>query len=717
MTSTNQTWHRYLIGIIVAVLLSMLGLAGGGQPARAADGASDGSGISLLINGFSPAIPTEGSILSLNGIVDNYSNEELTNVSLNLRITSWVMESREDIAQTQAGNPIDNIALDGSERAITALLGVGARSAWQVGIPMSTLPLPTVGVYGLGVEVHGTRSDGTTADTTAWTFLTWVPDQTQVSTTKLVWLWPVASFPAQDSEGIFLGPRPATQFALSGRLNRLATMAAGRPVGWIIDPQVLQAARQMSGAYRIYLDNTVKVGTHSADAAAWLKTLEKSAVVTPTPKPHSNTGPAPTPAPTPASIRVLPYSNVDTTALNRAGMTADAVLAVSTAAPIATAVLGRPTSGSILWAPDGSFDDASLALASTTGTSAVVMSDTAMPPDPAVDFTPSGMTTLQAGGRNLRALLIDSGLSAPLNQSIMNAADVIAARQRFLAETTMISMEIPDQSRTIVMGPASTLWDPSDDLVRSLFSAIDAAPWLQLTSLDSALGAEASSVPRSSPTYNESNMAREVQQTYLHDVHSTQIQTSILGSVIANPANVTNPIDEALIRAESSAWRIDPGLGVTLLSRVTAVVKDQTDGVQIVSRGTITMAGETGIVPVTIANSLDRDVTVNVKLIGTPSARLVSESLSDVTIPAGRKLSIELPARVIGSGPLPVSVQMTTNDGRDFGEATPLQLQSTAYTRAAGWVVLTAFCALAVFVVFGIARRIRNARRASRLEP
>ena len=40
-----------------------------------------------------------------------------------------------------------------------------------------------------------------------------------------------------------------------------------------------------------------------------------------------------------------------------------------------------------------------------------------------------------------------------------------------------------------------------------------------------------------------------------------------------------------------------------------------------------------------------------------------------------------------------------------------ITVTSTAYSRAAAWVVALAFLAIAVFVVVGIVRRIRAARR------
>jgi hypothetical protein len=58
-----------------------------------------------------------------------------------------------------------------------------------------------------------------------------------------------------------------------------------------------------------------------------------------------------------------------------------------------------------------------------------------------------------------------------------------------------------------------------------------------------------------------------------------------------------------------------------------------------------------------------------------------------------------------------VRVQLLTPDGQDYGQPATIELASTAYARAASWVVIVAFVAIAIFVVVGITRRIRRARR------
>jgi hypothetical protein len=130
----------------------------------------------------------------------------------------------------------------------------------------------------------------------------------------------------------------------------------------------------------------------------------------------------------------------------------------------------------------------------------------------------------------------------------------------------------------------------------------------------------------------------------------------------------------------------------------------------VLSSGTVIFSGDAGRVPVTIANDGEQAVTVGLALIGQPSARLESAPLAGIRVDPGKKVSVDLEARVVGGEPLSVAVQLLTPSGSRYGSPATISLVSTAYSRAAGWVVAAAFAALAAFVVIGITRRIRRSR-------
>ncbi|MDI1289829.1 MAG: DUF6049 family protein, partial [bacterium] len=132
--------------------------------------------------------------------------------------------------------------------------------------------------------------------------------------------------------------------------------------------------------------------------------------------------------------------------------------------------------------------------------------------------------------------------------------------------------------------------------------------------------------------------------------------------------------------------------------------------VHVLSTGTITFSGDNGRVPITISNDLDRSVTVGLRLTGQPPLRLESEPLANIRIDAGKMASVDIDARVVGGDPLTVEVQLLDAEQVSYGKPALISVSSTAYARAAAWVVAVAFIAILVFVVVGVTRRIRKAR-------
>jgi uncharacterized membrane protein len=134
--------------------------------------------------------------------------------------------------------------------------------------------------------------------------------------------------------------------------------------------------------------------------------------------------------------------------------------------------------------------------------------------------------------------------------------------------------------------------------------------------------------------------------------------------------------------------------------------------VTVLSTGRITFSGDSGGVPITVENTSGVPVTVTIELVGYPTSRLDSDALTGVVVDPGMRTSVEIEARIIGDGPLNTSVRVTSPTGKRLALPATVTLASAAYARAAGWVVLVAFLALAVFVVVGVTRRIRKAHAA-----
>ncbi len=703
--------HRSPVGRVVAAAAAAGSLVAGMTGIGLTDAAISGAAaedsparIQVVLESLSPAIPTAGQTLRLRGRVINTSQQPVDDVGILLRRSSAPVATRLDVADIAAldGTPDrepTDVPLPGTRVEVADRLAPGELQAFSVRVPVASIGFTDPGSYPIALEVLG-RADGEGTDSQQGilrTFLPWVPSGTEVEPVSLAWLWPLAGWPAVTVSGVLLDDQTAAELAPEGRLGALVTLGernAGT-VSWIADPALLQVAAQMSQGYRVVRSGVEVVGDADATARAWLDQVSRIART--------------------FGLRTLPYADVDASALVRGGLSTDVVRAVTRGPGIADAAVQGATTGTVYWAPSGRLDRAALDVLASAGVSTVVVSADAMPAlDDTVPVEGQATAALPTGFTSMRAILADPGLTAILDLPQLTESDVIAARQRFLAETATLALTLDSTERALVAAPSTVRWRSTSSLVAPLLRATRTAPWLRPVALSTLLEEPTPSTMRRRGGYGERAREGELPRTYVTAISRTTTQLDAFTSIIDNPVGVTEPFSEALLRAASSGWRTQPVVGDELLATIRDDLGEQTARVRVLSEGTLTLSGESGRVPVTIANDLDRSVTVGVALRSLPSLRLSSEPIEGVRIEAGRMASIDLDARVVGSEPLPVQVQLLGPDGEDYGRPATITLVSTAYAQAAAWVVAAAFLAIVIFVVVGVARRIRKARAAAR---
>jgi hypothetical protein len=209
-------------------------------------------------------------------------------------------------------------------------------------------------------------------------------------------------------------------------------------------------------------------------------------------------------------------------------------------------------------------------------------------------------------------------------------------------------------------------------------------------------------VARSRIPYGAEQRTAELPRDYLAAVQLQQRDARRFEAILAEPGGVA--YDQAVMRQTAGAWRTDQQGGGQLVRTVSDQVTQRIAQVRVATTGTFTLPGDTGRIPVTVANDLDEDVTVGIRLESDQPARLQAPAIAAFEVPAGRKVSLEVEAKVVGSGTLPVRIQLTTPAGRRYGDPVTVQVRTTAYSRAAAYVVSGAFVILA-FVRRSKARR------------
>ena len=670
--------------------------------ARAADPV--GGIVPVNLAALSPVVPALGDTLTIRGTVINNAATTVRGVDVRLRVSPTPVRDRSEIPQILAGDAgRTGIAVEASRVSVAATLAPGEQAAFTMSVPLTALNLTssTPEVVVLGMESLGNIDDdgqGTIQTGLTRTFLPWFPDPSLVTPTPVVWLFPLTSAPSRAGNGVFLDDHLATEVGAHGRLSNLLAAAESAPsaVSWVVDPALLQSLADMSDGYSVRSpDGTLAQGTGVQDAANWLARLQ---ILTAS-----------------SEVTASAYADPDVVALHRAGLDVDIALAATTARELPSSLLTAPIGSGLAWPAGQVTDDGTLDVLRASGARVVVLTATALPPSPAINYTPSGSVDLATGGSPLRAAVSDPDLSrlvaAPGRKTTDAAtASPITRRQTALAELAMTTLELPNTPRTLVIAP-DTRWSAYGATTQDLISTLAASPWARPERLATLLALPASDAPRARTDYPAAARTAELSASFRAAVSRGRADLAALRAVAPDTVGTsTGDLEEALTRTESSAWRTYPAGGRALLTSATSQIADQTRLIRILSRAPVTLPGDSGKIPVTVANDLDRPARVGVRLVGTPAIRFEADDVETVTLAPGQKLTLEVNARVLGTGPVVVDIVLLTPEGMPFGSPVRTEVRSAAYARAAQWVVIGLFGMLVILLGVNFVRRRRPAR-------
>ena len=692
MTGDAHYARRRAVAGLLA-LLGVLALIVAG-PARAEETPAP---VRITITGLAPVALGSGTSLTMGGTVANTGLATITSLSVRLTLSTAPITSRRDLRKaTEAEGGYGSIPLYATTTAVIETLPPGAKANYRIAVDTSELPLGGPGIYVLGAEAVGFGPAGYVILDTSRTLIPYVPDA--IEPVNVTWLWPLATVPAQTPDDVLLGETISREVSPGGRLDDLLAAGGSSPsISWVVDPQVLQVADDMSDGYLVDKGGQIRAGTAADDAAAWLERAR--AILGPTRDPERS-------APRQRALWAMPYADPDADALTRAGLTTDLVRATTAAPEVTARQLERDPDGTLAWAAGGRLEREALDVLASAGVRSVVVRDKSAPAAPGLGYTPSGYLDIDVSGGRVRAIIIDPGLLAALELPQGNRATILAARQQFLAELAFVALEPTEASRYLIAAAASPRWDPNPQLLSAIIASLRSTPWTRLVPVSSVLALPDSGTSRILEP--AAPRARELDPAYLKRITATQASIESLRSVLTDPLPVTAPLASALLRAESSAWRTRPREGGRLLDSIDASIATAEGGVYVVPRDNVVLSGDRGSVPVTVTNDFDQTVRVGVSITADPAARLDAEPLAVVEIEAGRRASLEVPVRVVGGDALTVAVQLTDPTGMPFGEPVALELRTTAYSRAALWVAIAAAAILALLVVYDIVRRARQ---------
>jgi hypothetical protein len=653
----------------------------------------------LGIDRLAPISVAPGETLRVSGTVRNVGTRAFRGTTVTLGTSAVPFNSRDALS----ADPPSTLPVAGAQATI-GRVEAGATRRFTLRVDTDTLPLGGFGVYPLNVTATATVGSVSTIVATVDTFLPWAPPDPGVQPTRLLWVWPLMDRPVRQASGVFVDDHLTAELAPSGRLGSLLRSAAGRQVAWVVDPDLLTSVAAMAAGYDVRTSDGVVKGAGTDAARRWLSQLRAATLG--------------------GTVTATPYADPDLASVTASAPTFQLRSMQRIGADVAGEVLGRPVGDAPAWPADGQTDAAMLGKLSAAQLPAVLLSDTVYPPATSSSFTPSGRVDLTSGGVpvtpdqvaagttvDTTALLADSTLTATVDDPARTPSDVLLARQRFLAQTQLITAELPSQSRMVVVAPPRR-WDPSAALSRSLMTATAGADWLRPVSLDTALKWPASAVTRNGPVTDPLSSLGSLPPGQVDQTVTALADLRSFSAILTQKQPMATDDRSALYAALSTAWLGSPEAGSAWLDAAAATLADQRSKVRLLTATTATLSSQKGSLPLTVANDLPQAVVVGLDITSDDPLRLQITAPQTVRVGPERKRSVDVTVEAITTGSIPVTAQLTDKFGAPFGPPRRIDVQVRAYGRVAVLVVGTAVALLMFAAIVRVVRRIVRDRRS-----
>lgn len=652
--------------LAIALALTVLPLA---TPATAA------ATFNATIVDLAPAIPTSNSTIRLNLRLENPGTADVANLHVQFFVSTAPLVGRSQIDLIARGKLLPTYRVVQDYAASGLDLSSGASTTIPVSTTVRALGLDPArpGVYTFGVIVDGDR----TASARALTFLPWLA----VGNAKPLGVVPVVTLsaaPQRMVDGTFTSTDLAMSIAPDGRLRKqLDAMLLVPYAAWLIDPVMLEGVQALSNGARIAEVGGIRATSDEEMAAAklWLADLMVVA--------------------SRGQVYAIPAGDMDVRAALKFGHNRLVQDAVGNSRTRVAAVLQTDTIRSAVQVYDGSVSDSTWKLLRGLGVDAMFVSDVAYPALQQ-QYTPSTAMQVPAFG-DAPVLVVDHASGAVLARDVND----YLRRQEFAAQLAMAYLEQPNRQRVITVAVPQT-WTPD---MQAQVSALFNERWIEqvLVSAADIARSNARKMVVTQPTKRQRQ-----QELALSKALTRQRLLQRLTSDEAFRTGVSN-----VVSGMSSRWYTGNLITDEYTRNANKELAAFTKSIRVVTRGDIVFGAEQGVVPVTVANGLPVPVDVVLHASGLPSVRVVPEPSTTLHLNAGKRVSVEIPTRVTGSGVAYLQLWLESAEGYIIGDVVILDIRSAAYARVAGYLVGAAFVTLLLLVAVNTVRRVRVRRAGS----
>lgn len=741
---------RTLVAAVLTVLFALPVSGPLASPAAARppnDGQLSGSPqwIRFTIDRLIPQVVTAATNdLTLTGTITNIGDREIEDVRARLQVGDPITSEKR--FRSELATPTDPGRASPPFEDISPDLQPGQRARITLKADVTALGISRPGIYPLLVNINGQPDFGGQARLAAVSMLLPVrsvpgsagspPQRQSDKPVRLSTLWPLMDdrprlIGSSNGQPLFSDDELARSLAPGGRLYGLVNAIQQLPpehsqvlgsLCFAIDPDLLETVNMMTGGYRVNRTDQASVaGAGQMIATQWLANLRTVTAG--------------------RCVIALPYADTDLVALARAGVV-DLEKAALTAEPVQRLLPSAQLLPDVVWPIDGALDQRALSdvvgPANTDNT--VVLADsetlgrsTAHGPLPiggtSADRPPHALRLdslisaalggLPAGRAALSGSTVPNNTAVTMEPMSANLVPALAAqdglaaliyRTQFAATTDQPSLIAPSRRWIANETEAETFLTTMAGLMtegaaepQDLSQLVHDAPVGQPAALNYPPQAAAAEIPPAITAQIAMDNAQ------LRDMFGAMTKDS---ATQVSAIQLTHPVQLALLRATSSAWRSAPtGQIDAAMDQADTQLRELTGRVTVVDLGPLSFASRDNRLPVTISNELPVSMTVHITLSKAPGLQI--SGVTDPLIPANSKRTVYIPITVLRSGRIMVDVALSTPGGTALGMPTRLEMTSTAYGTITLAVTGTAFGLLVLLSGRRVYRRIRAARHGT----
>ncbi|ORT57768.1 DUF6049 family protein [Streptomyces sp. CB03238] len=716
--SPARRWLRRTASAIVSVPLLAGLLYVPSAPASAAEKAAESRTVDVSLDTFTPSTPVEGDTLTISGTVTNEGKETVNGAQVDLRVGSRMSSRGEiDAVAKRAGfaPANDGAALGGPYSIKIPKLAAGISKDFSIAVPVEKLGLDEDGVYQLGVSLSGRTGSTPYAQVLGIerTFLPWQPEATEKKT-PVTYLWPLISSTHLSAETgsddqqtpVFEDDDLAAELAPGGRLERLVSLGAELPVTWVVDPDLLATVDAMTGNYQVKDGNERVPGKNQAVAKQWLNALDKAVQG--------------------SKVIALPYADPDLASLAHRGKDVSGSLshlqsATEVAESTVETILHVKPSVDFAWPVDGAVDPSIVDVATSAGADKMIARS-----DSIRDELPYTPTAARPIGGGTTAVVADASLSTAFQGDMTGAGVSTLAVQQFLAHTLAVTQQQPGKLRSIVIAPQRMPTTAQAQSMATAVRALSAQRWTQPSDLIEAAAAKpddrATTKVPGARKYPAKLRKQELPVQAFQGMKTTQDTLDNFKVILTMASRVVTPFGNAINREMSTSWRGRGAPAKAYRASVQQHLLDLTTEVQLIEKSDLTLSGRSATIPVTVQNQLLQDVEhLVLRLTSTKPTRLKLNGGNAVAelpvkIAGGHSQSVKFTASANANGPVPMTAQLYTEDGKPYGKPMNFTVKVSEITPTVMLVIAGGFLLLALAGIRMYTHRKRSAAREADAE-